>query len=140
MSVSSKLKKQGARIRRHVSSSPSKSTKSTSISQSINRKNSSIAIDPSSNPSLTAFEIKKEITSKQLQGEQISALTVAQNFIYLATKSGKLSIFEEKPNSNSNRSSMANKSSMTNQQRSHVKHKKTQVRTSYPCTMQLVKS
>ena len=83
------------------------------------------AIDPhgsgsiSSSSSLTAFEIKKEITSKQLQNEEICALTVAKNLIYLATKSGKISIFEERTSSSNAKSSTS--------QKSHVKHVKTQV-------------
>lgn len=80
----------------------------------------------SSSTSLTAFEIKKEITSKHLQNEQICALTVSKNLIYLATKSGKISIFEERMNT-MNDNNQSNNSSRSQSQRSHVKHKKTAV-------------
>mgnify|MGYP006238313303 CR=1 FL=1 len=80
-----------------------------------------------SSTSLTAFEIKKRITSKQLQNEQICALTVSKNLIYLATKSGKISIFEERMNTiNDNNQSNKHHSSQQSQ-RSHVKHKKSAV-------------
>ena len=84
----------------------------------------------SSSTSLTAFEIKKEITSKHLQNEQICALTVTKNLIYLATKSGKISIFEERMNTmnDGNNSNQSNRPSIHSQsQRSHVKHKKSAV-------------
>eukprot|EP01083_Nonionella_stella_P053338 141117_1 len=67
--------------------------------------------------SLTVFQIKKEITSKQLQNEEICALTVCKNLIYLATKSGRISIFEERVNQQSSRRSSSNV-------RSHIKHKR----------------
>ena len=81
----------------------------------------------SSSTSLTAFEIKKEITSKQLQNDQICALTVGKNLIYLAIKSGKISIFEERMNQLQNDNNTSERPSITHQRRSHVKHKKTAV-------------
>lgn len=69
----------------------------------LNRRNNQVSVvtdaDADSNTfssALTAFELKRAITSKQLQNEEISALTVCHNLIYLATKSGKMSIFEDR--------------------------------------------
>ena len=82
------------------------------------------ALDTSlSTSSLTAFKLTKEITQKELQNERIAALTVCKNLIYLATKSGRLSIFEEINTKNLKNT----KNQMNATKRSFVKHKKSVV-------------